>query len=174
MVELPDTVIAFIGVGIPLLLGFFYFYSNRKDRNRFDTSTLARDEEEGERDKQELARKVKKELQDEAEKVETIRKTVAVDVRDATNKDVDQKIRETVTSFDHKLNMYEQKVDAKFTASDLIVKNLLDKIVETAGIQTQAISKINEAIDGIHKLLFEMASKVQRVENTQDKQRSSR
>jgi len=140
----------------------------RKDKNRIDTATSSRDLEQGERDKLELARKVKKELADEAEKVESIRKAVAVEVRLAYQVDVEQKLKEVVGSFDHKIELHEQKEESMFTATDLIMKNLMDKIVETAHIQAEAIVKINDALDYLRRLLYQMSSKVDRVEDKQD------
>jgi hypothetical protein len=169
MVELPDSVLTIIGVGIPIVLGMFYFMVTRKDRGKFDTASSARDEEEGERDKQELARKVKKELMDEAEKVEAIRKAVAVDVKEANQEYVDQKNREIIQGFDHKISMHEQKEDSMFRASDLIMKNLMDKIVDTAKIQAEAIVKINDALEYLRRLVAETSGKVNRVEKEQEK-----
>jgi hypothetical protein len=170
MVELPDSVIAIIGVGIPILLGFLYFVISRKDRGKFDSQSLTRSDEEAERDKQELARKVKKELQDEAEKVEKIRKDVAVDVKEETNAVTDQKLREQKSDFTHQLEMYEQRADSKFTASDKVMSDLMLKMVEVARNQANALDKINESIESLRQLLYEMAGKVNRVEREQDKQ----
>jgi hypothetical protein len=171
VVELPDSVLTAIGFGVPILIGFLYFTITRKDRNKFDNQTSTRDEEEGERDKQELARKVKKELMDEAEKVEAIRKAVAVDVKEANQEYVDQKNREIIRDFDHKISMHEQKEDSMFKASDLIMKNLMDKIVETAKIQADAIVKINDALEYLRRLVAEASVKVNRVEKEQDTKR---
>lgn len=170
MVEIPDSILTVIGVGIPIILGGFYFMITRKDRRGFETQASSRDEEDSERDKLELARKVKKELADEAEKVETIRKAVAVDVRLANQVDVDQKIREVVSGFDHKLDMHEQKEESMFKASDLVMTNLMDKIVEIARTQADALVKINDSIESLRRLLYEMSGKVQRVEKEQEKQ----
>jgi hypothetical protein len=169
VVELPDSVLTILGVGIPIVLGMFYFMVTRKDRGKFDTASSARDEEEGERDKQELARKVKKELMDEAEKVEAIRKAVAVDVKEANQEYVDQKNREIIGDFDHKLALHEQNENSLFRASDLIMKNLMDKIVDTAKIQADAIVKINDALEYLRRLVAEASSKVNRVEKEQEK-----
>ena len=139
----------------------------RKDKSRVDTATSSRDQEQGERDKLELARKVKKELADEAEKVESIRKAVAVEVRLAYQVDVEQKLKEVVGAFDHKLELHEQSEQSMFKASDLIMKNLMDRIVETAHIQAEAIVKINDALDYLRRLLYQMSSKVDRVEDKQ-------
>jgi hypothetical protein len=170
MVELSDSILTIIGIGVPILLGVFYFIVTRKDRSKFDTQSLVRTDEEAERDKQELARKVKKELQDEAEKVEAIRKAVAVDVKEITQTDMDQKIREQKVDYDHKLSMYEQQVDSKFVASDKVMEQLMNKIVETAKIQADALIRINESIDYLRKLLYEMVGKVNKVEKDQQKQ----
>ena len=172
MVEVSDSMLATLGIGVTAVLGLFYFMTTRKDKSKFDTQSNVRSDEEAERDKLELARKVKKELADEAEKVETIRKSVAVDVRLANQVDVDQKIREVVSGFDHKLDMYEQKIDSMFRASDLIMKNLMDKIVDIAKTQTDALIKINDSITALKQLFYEISGKVNRVEREQDKQRS--
>ena len=169
MVDIPESAFVILGVGIPILLGFVYFSITRKDKSKSDTASNVRSDEEAERDKQELARKVKKELQDEAEKVEQIRKAVAVDVKEATQIDTDQKIREQKTDYDHKLSMYEQRVDSKFVASDKVMDGLMQKIVDTAKIQADALIRINESIDYLRKLLYEMAGKVNRVEKEQDR-----
>lgn len=174
MVEVSDSVLAALGVGITALLGLFYFMSNKKDRSKFDTASNVRSDEEAERDKQELARKVKKELQDEAEKVEKIRKDVAVDVKEETNLVTDQKIREQRSDFDHKLEMYEQRNNSKFQASDKVMSDLMTKMVDVAKNQSDAIMKINEAIESLRQLLYEMSGKVQRVEREQDKRATNR
>jgi len=172
-VELPDSVITIMAVGIPMLLGFFYFIVTRKDKSKFDERTNVRSDEEAEQDKQELARKVKKELQDEAEKVEKIRKDVAVDVKEETNAVTDQKIREQRSDFDHKLTMHEQRMDSKFLATDKVMSDLMQKMVDVAKNQSDAIMKINEAIESLRQLLYEMSGKVSRVEREQDKRGSS-
>lgn len=169
MTEIPDSVFVVLGVAIPVLAGFMYFNISRRDKTKFDTQSNVRSDEEAERDKQELARKVKKELMDEAEKVEKIRKDVAVDVKEETNTVTDQKIREQRSDYDHKLQMYEQRVDSKFLASDKVMDGLMGKIVETAKIQADALIRINESIDYLRKLLYEMAGKVNRVEKEQEK-----
>jgi hypothetical protein len=169
VVELPDSVLTAIAFGVPILIGFFYFMITRKDRNRVDTATSSRDQEQGERDKLELARKVKKELADEAEKVESIRKAVAVEVRLAYQVDVEQKLKEVVGGFDHKLEMHEQSEASMFKASDLIMKSLMDRIVETAKVQADAIMKINDSLDYFRKLLYEMRGQVRDVEKEQEK-----
>ena len=180
MVELPDSVLTLLGVGIPIVLGIFYFMITRKDRRGYETQASSRDEEQGELDKQELARKVKKELQDEAEKVETIRKAVAVDVREENKEYVDRRIIENISSVEHKFDMYEQKIESrfslseernasKFTAMDSVMNSLMAKMVDTAKVQADALLKINESIDYIRRLLNEMGNKVQRVEREQEK-----
>jgi hypothetical protein len=170
VVELPDSYITVLGVGIPVLLGFLYFVITRKDKSKFDAKSNIRSDEEAEQDKQELARKVKKELQDEAEKVEKIRKDVAVDVKEETNVVTDQKIREQRSDYDHKLSMYEQRTDSKFVATDKVMSDLMAKMVEVARSQSNALDKINESIESLRQLLYEMAGKVNRVEREQDKQ----
>jgi hypothetical protein len=180
VVEISDSMLA-VGLGaITLLIGFVYFTITRKDRRGVDNASSARDEEQGELDKQELARKVKKELQDEAEKVETIRKAVAVDVREENKEYVDRRIIENISSVEHKFDMYEQKIESrfslseernasKFTAMDSVMNTLMTKMVETANTQANALVKINESIDYLRRLLNEMSNKVQRVEKEQDK-----
>lgn len=183
MVEVPDSLFVVLGVGIPILLGFLYFIITRKDRGKFDNQTIARDEEQGELDKQELARKVKKELQDEAEKVESIRKAVAVDVRQENKEYVDRRIAENITTIEHKFAMYEQKIESryslseernssKFIAMDAVMTSLMTKMVETAVTQSNALSKINESIDYLRKLLDNMSNKVQRVEKEQEQDKA--
>jgi hypothetical protein len=167
MTEIPDSIFVVLGIGIPILLGFFYFQISRKDKSKFDTQSNVRSDEEAERDKQELARKVKKELMDEAEKVETIRKAVAVDVKEATQIDTDQKIREQRTDFDHKLQMHEQNTNSKFVALDKVNDSLMSKIVEIANTQATALTKINESIEGLRNLLYEISGKVNKVEREQ-------
>jgi F0F1-type ATP synthase membrane subunit b/b' len=170
MVEIPDSVFVMLGIGIPILAGFVYFTIARKDKSKFDTQVNVRGDEEAVRDKEELARKVKKELTDEAEKVEKIRKDVAIDVKEETNAVTDQKIREQRSDFDHKIEMYEQRVDSKFTASDKVMSDLMGKMVNTAQVQADALSKINESIEALRKLFYEMSGKINRVEREQDKQ----
>jgi hypothetical protein len=165
VVELPDTGIL-VGVAVAVL-GFFYFIITRKDKNKFDTRTAVRSDEEAEQDKQELARKVKKELQDEAEKVEAIRKTVAMDVKEATQIDTDQKIREQKTEFNHQLTMYEQRSDSKFTAMDKVTENLMSKIIDVSKNQVEALTRINQSIESIRTLLYEVSGKVNKVEKEQ-------
>jgi len=169
MTEIPDSVFVIIGIGLPVLAGFIYFSVARKDKTKFDTQINIRGDEEAVRDKEELARKVKKELTDEAEKVEKIRKDVAVDVKEETNLVTDQKIREQKADYDHKLQMYEQRVDSKFTASDKVMDSLMSKMVEVAKTQSDALAKINESIDALRQLLYELSGKIQRVEREQDK-----
>lgn len=147
-----------------LLLGFVYFYVNKKDKGKSDTQFNIRSDEEAERDKQELARKVKKELQDEAEKVEKIRKDVAVDVKEETQADTDQKIREQRSEFTHQLQMYEQRTDSKFIAIDKLMSDLMSKMIDVAKTQADAVMKINDAIEGLRKLLYEMSGKINRAE----------
>jgi len=169
LVELPDSYIAAIGIGIPILLTFIYFQITRKDKSKFDTQSNVRSDEEAERDKQELARKVKKELQDEAEKVEKIRKDVAVDVKEETNAATDQKLREQRSDYDHKLEMYEQRTGSKFVASDKVMSDLMAKMIDVAKNQADSIIKINESIEAMRQLLYELSGKVNRVEREQDK-----
>jgi len=159
-----------IGIGVPILAGFIYFTVARKDKTKFDTQSNVRSDEEAERDKQELARKVKKELQDEAEKVEKIRKDVAVDVKEETNKNTEQKIRETKSEFSHQIEMYEERNSSKFIAMEKVNDNLMAKIVDTSKIQADALLKINDSIEALRKLFYEMAGKISRVEREQDKQ----
>ena len=168
MVEVSDTIVTIIGIGIPMILGLFYFIITRKDRNKFDSGTAIRGEEEAEQIKQELARKVKKELQDEAEKVEAIRKTVASDVKAANQIEVDQKIREQKTDFNHQLEMYEERSNSRFVAADKVMEQLMAKMVETASIQANGLLRINDSIDYLKKLLYEMGGKVNRVEKDQE------
>jgi hypothetical protein len=169
MVELPDSLLTVLAVGVPIILGFLYFQIARKDKGKFDSASNVRSDEEAERDKQELARKVKKELQDEAEKVEKIRKDVAVDVKEETNAVTDQKIRETKTEFEHKLEMYEERANSKFVAMDKVQESLMSKIVATSEIQANALGKINDSIEALRKLFYEISGKVNRVEREQDK-----
>ena len=169
MTEIPDSIFVMLGIAIPVVAGFLYFSVQRKDKTKFDTQMNIRSDDETERDKQELARKVKKELQDEAEKVEKIRKDVAINVKEETNVVTDQKIREQKSEFTHLLEMYEQRTESRFMASDKVVDALIGKIVDTAKIQADALSKINESIDYLRKLLYEIAGKVNRVEQEQDK-----
>jgi hypothetical protein len=171
VVEVSDSILTAIGFAVTVIIGFLYFNITRRDKGKVDSASSARDEEEGERDKQELARKVKKELMDEAEKVEAIRIAVAVDVKEANQESVDQKNREIIGDFDHKLAMHEQREESLFKASDLIMKNLMDKIVETAKIQAEAIVKINDALEYLRRLVAETSGKIQRVEKEQDKSR---
>jgi hypothetical protein len=174
VVEVSDSILAALGVGITALLGLFYFMSNKKDRSKFDTASNVRSDEEAERDKQELARKVKKELQDEAEKVEKIRKDVAVDVKEETNAVTDQKIREQHQEFTHQLEMHVAQETAKFQATDKVMSDLMSKMVEVAKNQSDAIVKINESIEALRQLLYETRGKVQNVEREQDKRSTNR
>jgi hypothetical protein len=168
MVEVPDTgLLVAVAVGV---LGFFYFIVKRKDDNKNANRVNVRSDEESELGKEELARKVKKELTDEAEKVEKIRKDVAVDVKQETNAVTDQKLKEQKADFDHKLELYEERNHAKFTAMDKVNDDLLSKIVDTARDQTGALLKINDTMEYFRKLLNEMGNKVNRVEKEQDKQ----
>ena len=168
MTEIPDTgLLVAVAIGV---LGFFYFIVKRKDDNRQSSKQNVRSDEEAEQDKQELARKVKKELQDEAEKVEKIRKDVAVDVKESTEEVLDQKIKEQRVDFDHKLIMHEQRADSMFKASDKVMSDLMLKMVDISKIQADAILKINESIESLRKLFYEISGKVQRVEREkQDK-----
>jgi hypothetical protein len=168
MVDIDPTTLAIIGIGVPAVLTFLYFTITRKDKNKFDTRTNIRSDEEAEQDKQELARKVKKELSDEAEKVEGIRKAVAVDVKEATQAATDQKIKEQKSDYDHKLEMYEERTNSKFIAADKVNENLMSKIVETSKIQADALIRINESIDYLRKLFYEMVGKVNKVEKEQE------
>jgi hypothetical protein len=171
VVEIPESVFVILGVGIPILLGFLYFTISRKDKSKFDTQTNVRSDEEAERDKQELARKVKKELQDEAEKVEKIRKDVAVDVKEETNKITDQKLREQRSDYDHKVEMHEERTNSKFAATDKILSDLMIKMVSTAEVQASALVKINESIESLRTLFYEISGKVNRVEREQEKEK---
>ena len=174
MVEVSDSMLAAIGIGIPMLLGFVYFWTNRKDRRQFDTRSETRDESEEERDKLELARKVKKELADEAEKVELIRKDIAKYVKEEMHEFIEQKIKELRTERDHTISQFEQKIEtkfllsdqvteSKFKAMDLIQNDLLGKMIEIAKVQSDAIVKINEAIDQLKRLFYELAGKMNKV-----------
>jgi hypothetical protein len=170
VVEIPDTgLLVAIALGV---LGFFYFIVKRKDDNKNANRVNVRSDEESELGKEELARKVKKELTDEAEKVEKIRKDVAVDVKQETNAVTDQKLKEQKSEFDHKLEMNEEKTNSKFIASDKVMEGLLAKIVDTAKDQTNALLKINDTMEYFRKLLNEMSNKVQRVEKEQDRERT--
>jgi hypothetical protein len=153
-----------MAVGIPMLLGLFYFIVTRKDRTKFENRTNVRSDEEAEQDKQELARKVKKELADEADKVEKIRKDVAIDVKEETNRLTDQKLREQKAEFTHQLEMYEQRSESRFTASDKVMEDLMAKMVDISKIQADAILKINESIESLRKLFYEISGKVSRAE----------
>ena len=179
MVELPDSVLYLLGFGVPLLIGFIYFVITRKDKRSYETRTESRDENEEERDKQELARKVKKELQDEAEKVELIRKDIAKFVKEEMHEFIEQKVRELKTDRDHIIAVNEQKVetklafsqqdtDAKFKASDLVMSQLMTKMVDIAQVQADAILKINDAIDQLKRLFYELAGKMNKVKEDLD------
>jgi hypothetical protein len=168
MVDIPDTgLLVAIAIGV---LGFFYFMIKRKDDSKQSTRQNTRSDEESELGKEELARKVKKELTDEAEKVEKIRKDVAVDVKQETNAVTDQKLKEQKADFDHKMEMYEERNRSRFQAMDKVNDGLLAKIVDTAKDQTTALMKINDTMEYFRKLLNEMSNKVNRVEKEQDKQ----
>ena len=168
MVDIPDTGFLVLVGGI--VLGFFYFIIKRKDDSKQSTRQNVRSDEESELGKEELARKVKKELTDEAEKVEKIRKDVAVDVKESTEEVLDQKIKEQRVDFDHKLVMHEQRADSMFKASDKVMSDLMLKMVDISKIQADAILKINESIESLRKLFYEISGKVQRVEREkQDK-----
>jgi hypothetical protein len=168
MVDIPDTGVMVAIVGA--VLTFMYFIVTRKDRGKFDKQTNTRSDQEAERDKEELARKVKKELIDEAEKVERIRKDVAVTVKEETKIDTDQKLKEQKSDYDHKLEMYEERSKSRFVATDKVMEGLMSKIVDTAEINANALIKINESIESMRKLFYEISGKVNRVEREQDKQ----
>ena len=169
--ELPDSLLTVVGVGVPILLGFLYFTIARKDKSKFDTQSNMRTDEETERDKQELARKVKKELQDEADKVEKLRKDVAVDVKEETNAVTDQKLREQRLDYEHKVEMNEERLTSKFTAMDKVMNDLIIRMVSTAEVQAGALIKINESIEALRKLFYEVSGRVNKVEREQDTQR---
>ena len=178
MVDIPDTGLLVIIGGV--ILGFFYFIIKRKDDNKNANRVNVRSDEESELGKEELARKVKKELTDEAEKVEKIRKDVAVDVKQETNAVTDQKLKEQKSEFDHKMELHDQKAEskhaeseqrnnAKFAAIDKVLSDLMIKMVSTAEIQANALVKINESIESLRVLFHEISGKINRVEREQDK-----
>ena len=179
MVEVSDSMLAAIGIGIPMLLGFVYFWTNRKDRTTFESRNREEYEGEEERDKIELARKVKKELQDEAEKVELIRKDIAKYVKEEMHEFIEQKIKELKIDRDHIIATYEQKMDTKFAldeqqtnsrfdAMNLVQTQLMTKMVDIARVQADAILKINDAIDALKRLFYELSGKLTKVKEDVD------
>lgn len=179
MVEVSDSMLAAVGIGIPMLLGFVYFWTNRKDRSTFESRSREEYEGEEERDKIELARKVKKELQDEAEKVEIIRKDIAKYVKEEMHEFIETKIRELKVERDHLIQTNEQKVDTKFQLSEqasnskfdaiiLVQTDLMTKMVDIARVQADAILKINDAIDQLKRLFYELSGKLTKVKEDVD------
>ena len=175
MVEISETILAVIGLGVPIVLGLVYFLVTRKDKKATDNRSFNLDVGSEERDKVELARKVKKELADEAEKVESIRKDIAKFVKEEMHEFIEQKIKELKIERDHVIQSFEQKMEtrfqltdqettSKFAASDLIMANLMTKMVEIAKIQTDAVIKINDSIDALKRLLYELTGKISRAE----------
>ena len=175
MVEISETILAVIGLGVPIVLGLVYFLVTRKDKKATDTRSFNLDVGSEERDKVELARKVKKELADEAEKVESIRKDIAKFVKEEMHEFIEQKVKELKTERNHVIETFEQKMEtkfqlsnqetaSKFTASDIIMSNLMTKMVDIAKIQTDAVIKINDSIDALKRLLYELTGKISRAE----------
>ena len=174
-IAIPDSVLPVLGIGIPLLLGFFYFWVTRKDKKSYENRSNLRDEGEEERDKLETARKVKKELTDEAEKVESIRKSVAELVLKENQAYTNQKVDGAVTTMDHKMELYRQQIetrfvlyeqtnDSKFKANELIMQSLLAKMVDIAKVNSDAMVKITETVDALKSLLYELSGKISRAE----------
>jgi len=175
MVEISETILAVIGLGVPMVLGLVYFIVTRKDKKVIDNRNFDMDVGSEERDKVELARKVKKELADEAEKVESIRKDIAKFVKEEMHEFINQKIQELKTGETHVIESFEQKIEtkfqlneqqmkSKFAASDLVMGNLMTKMVEIAKVQADAIIKINDSIDALKRLLYELTGKISRAE----------
>jgi len=175
MVEVSESILAVIGLGIPIALGLVYFLVSRKDKKAVDNRSFDLDLGSEERDKVELARKVKKELADEAEKVESIRKDIAKFVKEEMHEFIEQKVKEQKIERDHVIETFEQKIEAKFQlssqettskfqASDIVMTNLMTKMVEIAKVQADAIIKINDSIDALKRLLYELTGKISRAE----------
>jgi len=175
MVEISETVLAVIGLGIPIVLGMAYFIISRKDKKTSDNRSYDMDVGSEERDKVELARKVKKELADEAEKVESIRKDIAKFVKEEMHEFIEQKVKELKIERDHVIQTFEQRIESKFQlvsqenkskfqASDIVMSNLMSKMVEIAKVQADAIIKINDSIDALKRLLYELTGKISRAE----------
>jgi hypothetical protein len=172
---IPDSYLAALGIGIPLLLGFFYFWVTRKDKKSYESRSDLRDQGDEERDKLETARKVKKELTDEAEKIESIRKTVAELVLKENQAYTNLKVDSAIGSMDHKMELYKQQIESrfvlyeqtnesKFKTMDSTMENLLSRMIDIAKISSDSMVKINESIDALKKLLYELSGKINRAE----------
>ena len=185
MVEISETILAVIGLGVPIVLGMAYFLITRRDKKVTDNRSFSLDLGSEERDKVELARKVKKELADEAEKVESIRKDIAKFVKEEMHEFIEQKVKELKIERDHVIQTFENKIEtkfqlsqqestSKFEASGLVMNNLMTKMVDIAKVQAESVIKINDSIDALKRLLYELTGKISRAErdinNKQDKE----
>jgi isoleucyl-tRNA synthetase len=171
--EIPDSTLTALIVVIPMLLGFVYFYVTRKDKKTSDTRTEIRSADEEERDKQELARKVKKELADEADKVESIRKAVAESTKAENQAYTNTKVGEAITTMKHEFELYKvtiesklalqgQATESKFKELDTTMENLLGKMIEIAKVGADAMVKITETVETLRDLLNELSGRVTR------------
>jgi uncharacterized protein YbjQ (UPF0145 family) len=171
--EIPDSVLAPSVIVIGFVSTFIYFYVSRRDKIISESKSDMRSADEQERDKQDLAIRVKKGLEDEADKVEAIRKAVASTTKDENQAYTNQKVGEAVMSMKHEFELYKvtieskfqlhgQDTDAKFKALDTTMENLLGKMIEIAKVGADAMVKITETVETLRDLLNELSGRVTR------------
>ena len=92
---------------------------------------------------------------------------------------IEAKIKELKVNRDHIIATYEQKVDTKFQlteqqvnshfqAMEVIQTNLMSKMVDISRVQADAILKINDAIDALKRLFYELSGKMTKVKEELD------